>query len=113
VELLLPLLVLALLSIPLGIALSRANELFLLRVRHGAVRVARGRIPQRLLDDIGDVIAGTATKDADIRAVVEGGRPSVYAHGRELPRHLRQRLRNVISAWQVSQIRTAPRPRRS
>jgi uncharacterized protein DUF3634 len=113
VELVLPLLLLAILTIPLGVAMSRANELFVLRVRSGAVRIARGRIPQRLLDDISDVVKGTGAADADIRAVVEGGRPAVYAFGRDLPQHLRQRLRNVISPWQVSQIRTAPRPRRS
>jgi len=35
--------------------LRHANELFVLRIDDGKVRVVRGRIPKRLLDGIADI----------------------------------------------------------
>ncbi len=110
-SLLIPLLLLAL-CVPLVLGLVRANELFYLRVRGGAVRHVRGRIPQQLLADIDDVVQTTEVGDAEIRAVVEGGAPAVYVHGPKIPRALRQRLRNTISLWPVAKIRNAPKRRR-
>jgi hypothetical protein len=98
-----------LLSAPLVIAIVRANELFYLRIRGGRVTVARGRIPQRLLDDIADVVR--TVERAALRGTTEGGRPRLYAEG-ELAPEQKQRLRNLIGAWSTAQIRTAPRPRR-
>ena len=43
-------------SIPLTLAIVRANELFFLRIQGGRISVRRGRIPQRLLDDMTDVV---------------------------------------------------------
>ncbi|HKQ69840.1 MAG TPA: DUF3634 family protein [Polyangiaceae bacterium] len=97
------------LAVPLILSIVRANELFFLRIRSGKVFVARGRIPQRLLDDMGDVVASVTR--ASLRGVVEGGRPRLYATG-ELDANQRQRLRNLIGAWSTAQIRTAPRRRR-
>jgi hypothetical protein len=77
-------------SAPLVLALVRANELFFVRVRDGNVRLVRGRVPPRLVN--------------------EGGRPRLYAEGELSPEH-KQRLRNVIGAWSVQQIRNAPRSR--
>jgi hypothetical protein len=95
-------------SAPLVLAIVRANELFLLRVRDGGVRLVRGRVPPRLFDDVADVVRKPAVVRADLRAVNEGGRPRLYADGELSPEH-KQRLRNVIGAWTVQQIRTAPR----
>jgi Protein of unknown function (DUF3634) len=97
-----------LLSAPLVLALVRANELFFLRIRGGEVAIRRGRVPQRLLDDIADVVA--TVDRATLRGVVEGGRPRLYADGELSPEH-KQRLRNVIGTWSVAQIRSAPRAR--
>ena len=96
---------------PLVLGLVRANELFCLRVRDGEVRLLRGRIPPRLLADVSDVVAKPAVSIAKLRAVNEGGRPRIYAEGELSPEH-KQRLRNVVGAWTVQQIRTAPRRRR-
>jgi hypothetical protein len=96
------------LSVPLVLAIVRANELFFLRVRDGKVSVARGRIPQRLLDDIADTVRGVDR--GTLRGVVEDRRPRLYAEG-ELTPEQKQRLRNLIGTWTVPQIRTAPRPR--
>jgi hypothetical protein len=97
-------------SAPLVLALVRANELFFVRVRDGKVRIVRGRVPSRLFDDLTDVVQKPAVTHADLRAVNEGGRPRLYAEGELSPEH-KQRLRNVIGAWTVQQIRTAPRRR--
>jgi Protein of unknown function (DUF3634) len=99
-------------SAPLVLAMVRANELFLVRVRDGGVRLIRGRVPSRLLDDLADVVRQPAVERADLRAVNEGGRPRLYADGELSPEH-KQRLRNVIGAWTVQQIRTAPPTRRA
>ncbi|HMJ56007.1 MAG TPA: DUF3634 family protein [Polyangiaceae bacterium] len=97
-------------SAPLVLALVRANELFFVRVRDGKVRIVRGRVPARLFDDLADVVQKPAVTHADLRAVNEGGRPRLYAEGELSPEH-KQRLRNVIGAFTVQQIRTAPRRR--
>jgi hypothetical protein len=93
---------------PLVLAILRANELFFLKVRAGTVYVRRGRIPQRLLDDLGDILAGI--DQADLRGVIEGGRPRLYADGNLSAEH-KQRLRNAIGTWSAARIRQAPRPR--
>jgi Protein of unknown function (DUF3634) len=96
------------LCMPLVLAILRANELFFLRVRSGKVGIRRGRIPQRLLDDIGEIVVGV--ENATLRGVIEGGRPRLYAEGNLDAAH-KQRLRNVIGTWSAAQIRQAPRPR--
>lgn len=110
-SLLIPL-ALLLLCIPLVLGLLRINELFYLRVRQGSLRLVRGRIPPRLLGDIEDVVSNTGVRDAEVRAVIEGGSPAIYVHGDKVPRAFRQRLRNTISLWPVAKIRNAPRRRR-
>jgi hypothetical protein len=99
-------LILLVLSFPLVLAITRANELFYLRVRVGKIRVTRGRIPRKLLQDIEDVVASVPY--ANLRGVSEGGRPRLYADGDLGPDH-KQRLRNLVGTWTTPQIRTAPR----
>jgi hypothetical protein len=107
-SLLLPLLLLLGL-IPLVLALVRANELFCLRARGHRLRIVRGRIPQKLLDDIGDILRRPPVEDAEIRVVVEDRAPRVYVQG-ELSEAQRQQLRNTVSMWPVVKIRSAPKP---
>lgn len=102
-------LALLLIAIPLVIALVRANELFCLRVSGTRVAVVRGRIPQGLLDELGDVFRKSPA-EVTLRGVSEGGHARVYADG-ELSEAMRQRIRNVIGQWPVVRIRNAP-PRR-
>jgi len=109
-SLLIPLLLL-LACIPLVLGILRINELFYLRVRAGQVRAVRGRIPDGLLGDIGDITRDLDIQAAEVRAVVEDGRPSIYVHGKGIPRALRQRLRNTISLWPLAKIRNAPKRR--
>ena len=101
---------LCLLSIPLILSIYRSNELFVVEVRKGKVRFTRGRIPQRLLDDIADVVRRPRVVSGRIRVVKEGGRPRVQAEGQFDPDHL-QRLRNVVGTYDLAQIRAGGRPR--
>jgi hypothetical protein len=98
----------AIACVPLILAIVRANELFLLRVQTGNVEIRRGRIPQRLLDDISEIVSGV--DQATLRGVIEEGKPRLYAEGNLRAEH-KQRLRNVIGTWSAAQIRQAPRPR--
>ena len=104
-------LVLVVCLLPLAVALSRANELFLLTLHGGKLRVVRGRIPNRLLSDLADVVASSAPEGTRLRGVVRDGHAAIDVRGRPLSAPLRQRLRNVISLWPVAKIRNAP-PRR-
>jgi hypothetical protein len=104
-------LLLLIVTVPLVVALVRANELFCLRLRPGRIRIARGRIPQRFLDDIADVLRHPAVESGTLRGVSEDGRVRLYAEA-DLTDAQRQRLRNVASAWTAAQVRSAPRPRR-
>lgn len=97
-----------LLAIPLVLALVRANELFCLKYDGERVRVVRGRIPQELLGDIGDVLRSVPTERVTLRGVVEDRAARLYADG-ALSEAQRQQLRNVIGQWPVIRIRTAPR----
>jgi hypothetical protein len=89
--------------------LSRANELFSVSVRAGRLSITRGRLPQRLLDDMGDVVR--AVPRATVRAVSEGGRPRLIVRG-AIDAMQAQRLRNLLGEWTVAQLRSAPKPRR-
>jgi len=108
-SLLLPL-ALLLLTIPLILALVRANELFFVRVEGQKVRLVRGRGPQRLLDDVADVLRAEPVARGAVRVVVEDRRTQVYVEG-NVSANQRQRLKNTISLWPVAKIRAAPRRR--
>ena len=103
--------VLVLLSLPLAVSIYRSNELFVLEVRKGRPRIVRGRLPQRLLDDISDVVARPRVVSGRIRVVRERGRPRVFASGQFDEGHV-QRLRNVVGTYEVAKILSAPRARR-
>ncbi|AKT36967.1 DUF3634 family protein [Chondromyces crocatus] len=105
-----PLALLLLAALVLAIGIARANELFCVRVQGRHVRLLRGRLPQRLLDDIVDVLRAQHIHRATVRAVVEDRRPRVYVDGDISPEQS-QRLRNVVSMWPLAKIRNAP-PRR-
>lgn len=105
---------LLLLSVPLVVAMMRANELFVLRAEGGELRRVRGRIPQRLLDDLADILGRADLGDLELRGVIEDGRPKLYAPGRDdIPRAVRQQVRNALGQWEVAAIRQAPKTRAS
>ena len=103
-------LLLLLVTVPLVVALLRANELFYLRIRDARVHVVRGRIPQGLLDDIGDVLRDPPVREGALRGVSEDKRVRLYPEA-DLTEGQKQRLRNVIAQWPVTRVRNANRPR--
>jgi hypothetical protein len=111
VSLLIPI-ALLILCIPLVLAVLRANELFLLKLRAGRMTLTRGRVPSKLLDDIVDILQRGQITDVDVRGVVEDNRPRLYVFGKQPPGAVKQQLRNVISLWPVAKIRNAPKRRR-
>jgi hypothetical protein len=111
VALLFGLLILALMSIPLVISLRRAGELFCVTVRDGKVTFRRGRLPQRLLDDICDVVSRPQVKRATIRVVREAARPRAIITGDVSPA-TRQRLRNVVGTFSTAKLEAGGRPSR-
>jgi Protein of unknown function (DUF3634) len=101
---------LGLLLLPLVIGIRRATELFVVRVRDGEAHFFRGRIPQSLLDEIGDVVRSPRVQEAELRVVRRGGRPELSARGGLVPDQL-QRLRNVLGRYSVQRIAAGGRRR--
>jgi hypothetical protein len=91
-------------SVPLVLALVRANEIAFVRVRDGRLRVARGRLPAKLIHDLGEIVARPPATRAALRFVVEDRTPRVYAEG-ELSDEQKQRIRNVLGGWPLAKIR--------
>ena len=101
-----------LVCVPFALALRRATELFVVRVRNGRATFVRGRIPQALLDDISDVVKDPPVRVARLYAVRRRGRAVLVTKG-ELASSQRQRLRNVIGQYPLQRIAAGGRPNRS
>ena len=87
----------------------RHAELFVIRVEGGRARVVRGRVPSRLLADIGDVVRRANVKSANIRVLSERGDALVEAP--DISSGTQQQLRNVVGLHTVAQIRSGPKRR--
>lgn len=108
-NLLVALAILALLSIPLVVAIRRSNEVVCLDVQAGRIRVRRGRIPQRMVNDLSDVTERPRIEQAVLRIVAEDGRPRLIVESGELGETQTQQLRNVVGTYRLAEIRNAPR----
>jgi uncharacterized protein DUF3634 len=100
-----------LVCLPFALALRRATELFVVRVRDGRATFVRGRIPQSLLDDISEVVKEPPVRRARLHAVRRGGRAVLVAQG-ELGSQQKQRLRNVVGQYPLQRIAAGGRPGR-
>lgn len=106
-----PVILVAILVVGFLIVLRGAPELAKLRVVRGNLRLLRGRMPGRLLDDFRDVLSDPALDGAELRIVSENGRPRLVARGLDDARE--QRLRNVLGPYTIAQLRAGQRrPRR-
>jgi hypothetical protein len=101
---------LALALLPLVIAIRRGAELFVIKVRDGQAHFFRGRIPQGLLDEIGDVVRSPKVAEAELRVVRRSGKPELETRG-ELGADQAQRLRNVLGRYSVQRIAAGGRRR--
>jgi hypothetical protein len=105
------LVILALLATPLIIAIARSNELFVIDVVDGVPRAVRGRMPQRLLDDLGDVVRRPRLTAARFKVVVEDRRARLVVVRGEIPATQLQQLRNVVGTYPVAAIRAGGKVR--
>lgn len=101
-------LVLLSLCVPLALAISRANELFLVSVRDGRVLYIRGRITGALLSEFRDVVERAAVERASLRAVFSQGSVRLLVSG--VDDKVAQRLRNVVGIVPEHKLRAARRP---
>jgi len=92
------------------VLLRGSPELARLEVRNGRLSFLRGRLPPRVFDDFADVLSRRAIERADVRVVLDGGRPRVIATG--VTDDELQQLRNVAGSYTSSQFRTGRAPRR-
>lgn len=102
---------LALALLPLFVAIRRATELFVVKVRDGEAHFFRGRIPQSLLDEIADVVRSPRVAAAELRVVRSSGNPELRVRG-ELHADQQQRIRNVLGRYSVQRIAAGGRRRR-
>jgi hypothetical protein len=101
--------VLALLCLPVFVAIWRSNQLFVLRVRGGRTTFERGRMPQSLFDELDSLLRPSAA-DGTLIALKEDGKVRLSANGRFDP-GLVQQLRNVVGLYPLARIRAGGRPR--
>ena len=101
------------LSVIIGIFLLLRGSPVLARleVRDGKLSFVKGRLPGRLFDDFADVLARRSIERADLRVVLDGGRPRVVAWG--VTEDELQQLRNVAGSYTTSQFRTGRAPRQN
>jgi hypothetical protein len=100
---------LVLLTLPLAFGIYRSNELFVVEVRAGHARHSRGRLPNRLLQDIADIVARPPAHGT-LRALRESGHARLVARGRFEPAQLQQ-VRNVLGTYRLAQIVAGKPPR--
>jgi len=105
------LVLLALALLPLFVAIRRATELFVVKVRDGKAHFFRGRIPQGLLDEIDDVVRSPKVVQAELRVVRRSGKPELNARG-SLSLDQLQRIRNILGRYGVQRIAAGGRRRR-
>jgi hypothetical protein len=95
---------LAVLAVPLVVAIRHSTELFQIKVEKGKTSLVRGRLPLRLYNDIKDIVHRPAVARATIRCVAESGEPRVLPDD-GLDAGRLQRLRNVVGHFEIAQIR--------
>ncbi|HEY3237471.1 MAG TPA: DUF3634 family protein [Polyangiaceae bacterium] len=108
-SLLYALLILALLALPLGIAIRRSTELFVVTVTRGNTRLVRGRLPPRLFNDLCDVLGHPPAASARVNVIAQAGHPRVVVSRGSLPAGQLQRLQNLVGSYQTQQIRSGKR----
>jgi hypothetical protein len=107
-----PLLLLLVAGLAILVGLRRANELFVVDLGGGRARLARGRVPPRLLADLEDVARAAPGARGRVRVVVRSATPAVVVRG-AIDEGTAQRVRNVVGQFRLAELRTGrPRGRR-
>ena len=95
--------VLALFAVPLGIAIRRSTELFVLEINRGQIKLRRGRLPLALFREIAEVVKSSGITGR-LRVIVEQQAPTLDLRGGGDAATL-QRLRNVVGTYPLAKIR--------
>jgi hypothetical protein len=106
------LLLLVLLAVPFAWSIYRSNELFVLEVRKGRTKARRGRLPQRLANELADVFRREKVRRATLRIVQEDRMAQVKVSDGELSDGTLQQVRNVLGRYDLAQIKAGGRVRR-
>jgi hypothetical protein len=112
IELLLTVLVIALSLLGLVWSARKRLTLFVLLVEDGRIVSVRGRMPQRLFDDIADVVARERPARLRLECRLENGLAALHFDANADP-GLRQVMRNLVGEYPAVRLRGANRVRRS
>jgi hypothetical protein len=107
-DLLVPLLILAIFLVPIAISIHRSTELFVVEISSGRTRLVRGRIPPQLLEDI-TVILQRSRTEGTLRVTHERREARLQASSSFSDDTLQQ-LRNVIGNTPLQRIRAGRPP---
>lgn len=105
------LLMLLLLTVPFAWSIFRSNELFVLEIRKGRTQARRGRLPQRLANELADVFRRAKVRRATLRVVQEDRMPQLKVTDGELSDDTLQQVRNVLGRYDLAQIKAGGRVR--
>jgi hypothetical protein len=84
--------------------------LFVLRVEQGRIAAVKGRMPRRLLSDIGDAVRQEHRLDLQISCRIEDGAAQLHVYGDTNP-GFEQLLRNLVGEYPLPRLKQAPRAR--
>lgn len=87
--------------------IRHSNDLFVIRVESGKLRLTSGRVPQTLFGDFGDVLRRSQASGT-LRAVVENQAPRLFASG-EFSDGETQQLKNVLGTYSLARIKAGSR----
>jgi hypothetical protein len=87
---------------------KRQLTLFVIWVQRGRITSIKGRLPQRLLDDIADIARREDCRDLRIICRIEDSQARLGTYGATSP-GLEQMLRNVVGEYPVLRLKQAPR----
>jgi hypothetical protein len=110
-ELILTLLVIALPLLGLVWAARKRLTLFVLLAEAGRITDVKGRMPQRLFDDIADVVARERPERLRIECRIEGGLAVLHFEAEADP-GLRQVIRNLVGEYPAARLKGASHVRR-
>ncbi len=100
-------------GVAIGLLLVWANAraaitIALMEIKDGEIRLTRGALSPRVLDDLRDVASQPRIKSASVRIVRAKDHARVQVHG-SVSDHQLQRIRNIVGNVSLSQLVRARR----
>jgi hypothetical protein len=85
-----------------------AITIAVLAIESGKVRVTRGGLAPRVLEDLRDVVSRPRVESATVRVLRDRDHARVEVHG-SIPEQQMQRIRNVVGSVKLAQLVNARR----